>query len=311
MKPPSFDKFIAIDWSGARNHYNGIAVAACTGGTAAPTLIDCGRRTWTRNDVALWLGEQLRGRSRLLVGLDFAFGFPFEDRLGYLGGTAGVDDIFDLWALIDRRSGTDPDFGCAEFLRHRDHLGLFWSRLTKPPRWLERKRETELVCAAMTETRPDTVYKLIGPKQVGKASITGIRVLQHVRARSNGRLAIWPFESISASGFVEIYPTLFRRLATGRLDKIRTWKTLNEALRRFGSSAMTAVPRATPTDHETDALLSAAGLRALASEPAAWALDRGKMDRVRREGWIFGSSVGAVQSNASGCDNKDRARSRG
>ena len=39
---------------------------------------------------------------RLLIGLDFAFGFPFEGKdVGYLGGRARqVDSVFSLWELI-------------------------------------------------------------------------------------------------------------------------------------------------------------------------------------------------------------------
>jgi len=44
-------------------------------------------------------------------------------------------------------------------------------------------------------------------------------------------------------------------------------------------------------DHLGDAMISAAGLRALAGDPAVWSPRGLEPDMARREGWIFG--VGA------------------
>jgi len=127
---------------------------------------------------------------------------------------------------------------------------------------------------------------MIGPKQVGKASITGIRVLHHVRSQ-NIRVAVWPFEPVKDSALVEIYPTLFRKWATNSAEKLRTWEELNVALERFGSRPLRRTRRS-PTDHETDALLSAAALRANVLSPRVWQPAEIASARVRREGWIFG-----------------------
>ena len=95
MSLPIFDAFVAIDWSGARNSYKGIAVAKCTRGRSAPQLISSqGNGRWTRTEIADWLCGALKGRARTLIGLDFAFGFPFasctifdgSERPGYLSG---------------------------------------------------------------------------------------------------------------------------------------------------------------------------------------------------------------------------------
>src|SRR4051812_2123895 len=177
---PQFEEFIALDWSGAAHGYTGIAVAVCKTGRTAPQLVASqGSRHWTREGVANWLKVRLHRRQRTLVGFDFAFGFPFED-CGYLGGKAiGTDDIFALWSLIESTSAGEPDFGCMRFVGHPDYAGLFWSAGLKPKEWMERKRMTEHACAESTKTRPDTLYKLLHSKQVGKASITGMRVLHH------------------------------------------------------------------------------------------------------------------------------------
>jgi hypothetical protein len=284
-----FDRFIAMDWSGAAHRYNGIAVAVCRAGRSAPVLVEPREAHWTREQVADWLEGQLRGGLRLLIAFDFAFAFPFEPGNGYLGGHArGVDDIFTLWSLIETRSRNEADFGCRTFLSDRNCGSLFWMAGQQPQRWVERKRRTEHKCAESTGTRPDSLYKLLGPKQVGKASITGIRMLHRIRSRCGHRVSIWPFETVHASAIVEIYPTLFRKLATNSIAKIRSQAALDEALAKLASDSMRGGPERNLSDHQTDALLSAAGLRWIAGNPDMWRHEELTLPVVRREGWIFG-----------------------
>jgi hypothetical protein len=287
---PQFDTFVAMDWSGATGRYNGIAVAICKTGRSAPRLVDPrGSRFWTRDAIAAWLENQLDRGGRYLIGFDFAFGFPFETKLGYLGGRApGVDRIFALWSLIESESCDDPDFGCARFINKPEYKDLFWKSGTRPANWIERKRRTEYACAQKTGTRPDTLYKLLHSKQVGKASITGMRVLHQVRSRHADRVAIWPFETVRHSAFVEIYPTMFRKIASGSIAKLKSGAELNEALANIGSRSFANGSRQPLSDHETDAVISAAGLRWMARNPAVWTHRELRSRTVKREGWIFG-----------------------
>jgi hypothetical protein len=285
---PSFDAFIAIDWSGAARAYNGIAVAICSSGRTPPEVVPPARKRWTRMEITEWLKRRLEDRQRLLIGFDFAFGFPFED-CGYLGGQAdGVDNIFALWELIEAKSSGDADFGCSQFVADPIYSTLFWTAGPKPKAWVERKRQTERVCAELTKTRPDTLYKLLHSKQVGKASITGMRVLHHVRSCKGRRVAIWPFETPRTSAVVEIYPTMFRKRATGSVAKLRSTADLNLALGVLDSDPIRNTRRIRLSDHETDALISAVGLRSIARKPDVWTSPESKSARVRREGWIFG-----------------------
>jgi len=283
-----FDSFIAIDWSGAARAYKGIAVAVCRGGRAAPSLVRGRGAYWTREETAEWLMERLRAKERLLIGFDFAFGFPYEDT-GYLDGRAqGVDDIFALWALIEARSAGDADFGCSRFVDDPQFAHLFWKAGPKPKGWIERKRRAEHACTAATKTRPDTLYKLLHSKQVGKASITGMRVLNHLRTARGKSVAIWPFDAPRTFTIVEIYPTMFRKLATGSIAKLRSVAGLNSALAAFDSRPFPVAGGMDVSDHETDALISAAGLRCIARSPAVWTRAELTLPQVRREGWIFG-----------------------
>ena len=282
-----FDAFVAMDWSGASGEYSGISVAMCSAGKGAPKLVNPRGARWSREEAAEWIKKRLGKRQRLLIGLDFGFGFPYEEA-GYLGGQAqGIDDIFALWALIDAKSAGEADFGCTQFVGDAEFDHLFWTRNRKPGLWVERKRRAEHACAEMTGTRPDSLYKLLGPKQVGKASITGMRVLNHLRACKGDCVAIWPFETPRTSVIVEIYPTMFRKLATRSVAKLRSRTDLNRSLAVLGSRPMRN-GRTRLSDHETDALISAAGLRYLAGDPEVWTRPELDSPRVRREGWIFG-----------------------
>jgi hypothetical protein len=287
--PPAFDTFLAIDWSGARSPYRGIAVAKCMRGKSAPQLVSSTvNARWTRTEIANWLCDELKRGRRMLIGMDFAFGFPFEAKVGYFhGGNDRQETVFDLWKFIDDSSGDEPDFGCDAFTCDPRFEALFWKSGRLPEGWVARKRRTELACAETTNTRPETVYKLIGSKQVGKASLTGIRVLHYVRRIRKAEVSFWPFENSRGSTITEIYPTLFRKAATGSLAKLRSVRDLSKALAAFGSEAM---PRITPklSDHETDALISAAGLRCLAGKRATWWHSELASEQVQREGWIFG-----------------------
>ena len=69
--------------------------------------------------------------------------------------------------------------------------------------------------------------------------------------------------------------------------KLRTRKQLNEALTGLGSKA--ARLRFEPNDHQTDALVTAAGMRQLAmTESRAFAPHGLTPDIARTEGWTFG-----------------------
>ena len=282
-----FEGFVAIDWSGAEGRYSGISVARCGPGVAAPRLVAPQSARWTRAAIADWLERAIRSGQRLLIGLDFAFGMPFEPRAGYLGGRAkGVDDVFGLWDLLDAASGAE-DFGVGKTVTDPRFAPLFWQSGKQPKGWIARQRRTEIECALATGTRPECVFKLIGSKQVGKASLTGMRVLRHVRTRNAGRMSVWPFERPGAGTvLVEIYPTLFRKQTAGGLAKLRTNHDLDAALRHLGSKGIMDTDEDL-SDDETDAMISAAGLRSLAGN--GWVrLPEPACRRIRYEGWIFG-----------------------
>jgi hypothetical protein len=88
------------------------------------------------------------------------------------------------------------------------------------------------------------------------------------------------------SAVVEIYTRIYLRRAGLSGRKLRSRAELNQALIGLGSPP--ARLRFEPNDHQTDALVTAAGMRALAPDPAAFAPPGLTPAIARSEGWTFG-----------------------
>jgi hypothetical protein len=89
------------------------------------------------------------------------------------------------------------------------------------------------------------------------------------------------------SAVVEIYTRIYLRRAGLRGTKLRSRADLNLALKGLGSAPVRLVFE--PNDHQTDALVTAAGMRALAAaEPLAFAPAGLTPALARTEGWTFG-----------------------
>ena len=117
-----------------------------------------------------------------------------------------------------------------------------------------------------------------------KASFSGMRLLH----RLSGRVPIWPMDPLEQgrSALVEIYTRIYLRNAGLPGTKIRDRAALAAALAGLGSEP--ALLDHDPSDHETDALVTAAGMRAHLLHPAAFAPGGLTPDLARTEGWTFG-----------------------
>lgn len=284
VKP--FDAFIGIDWSGARRA-NGIAVAECRTGHEAPRLVPPPAARWTRTDLLDWLARRLDGRDRVLVGLDFAFSLPFDRAAAYFPESAGAA-VFDLWALVDRHSAGSEDFYAGGFASHPGIAAGYWRSGPKAAGYVLPTRRTEDACRADGAGSPESPYKLIGAKQVGLGALAGMRVLNALRRRAT--VAFWPFQPIddAEAVCVEIYPRLFLKSVGFGTRKVRTAADADSCLAALGSDATGWPAGLGVSDHDSDALISAAGLRRFAADPAVWS-PPGLDERARlREGWIFG-----------------------
>ena len=227
-----------------------------------------------------------------LVGLDISGSLASADTGAYFPGWADSPcDARSLWAMVEAMCAADPHLGAGSFVDHpeiarhyRRHGGregdLFGGGIG-------RLRVTERVGQVALGCRPTSNFNLVGASQVGKASLTGMRVLH----RLVGRIALWPFDPLPERGSVavEIYTTI-AAIAAGRTaarSKLRTFAELNDALAVIGSKAVPG--SGAIDDHRSDALLAAAWLRSVAHLPQYWN-PPAMTDRIAQtEGWTFGA----------------------
>ena len=279
----SFAAFVAIDWSGAKGRrHKGIAIAEARG-DGPPRLVRAGH-VWSREEVADWLLHRA-AREPTLFGFDFSFAPPLIERGEYLPGEPDVPRTARLfWAYVDARCD-DADLGAASFLEtaHRKHFYFGIADGVKAD--FVRFRQCDARLNAQGGRKSASAYDAIGAAQVAKASFSGMRLLHRI----DGRIAIWPMDPLPQSGsaVVEIYTRIYLRRAGLSGKKLRSRAELSQALK--GLDSPPARLRFEPNDHQTDALVTAAGMRQLArTEPAAFAPLGLTPAIARSEGWTFG-----------------------
>jgi len=294
MKPDRFRHFAAIDWSGAAGErHAGIAVAICDAAGGAPRLVRPHHR-WSRAEVLDWLLRHMPEGT--LAGLDLGISLPFADNGAFFPGwTESPATARELWALVEMICANDPHLAASSFVdhpaasayfrRHGGREGAFFGQGAIGGRGRFRVTEHAQQAAGC---KPYSNFNLVGAAQVGKSSLTGMRVLH----RLSGRIPVWPFDPLPEEGslVVEIYTTL-AALAAGRSaarSKMRSRKDLNEALAALDSPPASA--RLPISDHTTDALLTAAWLRAAAQREDLWRPAGMTSAIAQTEGWTFGAS---------------------
>lgn len=288
-----FSQFLAIDWSGAKGRVQkGIALALAHAEGGPPVLVDPGRG-WSRDDVLALLREDLPEDT--LIGLDLGISLPFADCDAYFpkGGPA-LPDAPTLWALIDDICARDPNLGAQSFVDHPDFRPYFRDGTATGVHFgcdgadhgRGRFRATETAQAAMG-CKPYSNFNLVGAAQVGKSSLTGMRMLHHLR----GLLHVWPIDPLPARGsaLIEIYTSL-AALEAGRSpsrSKMRSHEELDAGLTALGSPSIGK--SGAIDDHASDALLTAAWLRLVAGDPERWSPKGLTPAIARTEGWTFGA----------------------
>ena len=278
-----FESYVAIDWSGAKGRrHKGIAIAEARG-TAAPRLVRPGH-VWSREEVLRWLLRRA-AREPTLFGFDFSFAPPIVERGEYLPGEPGVPRTArEFWAYVDA-TASDEDLGAASFLEsaHRRHFYFGIADGVKAE--FVRFRQCDQQLNRQGGRKTASAYDAIGAAQVAKASFSGMRLLHKL----DGKVAIWPMDPLPERGsaVVEIYTRIYLRRAGLSGVKLRSRADLNRALKGLGSPP--ARLRFEPNDHQTDALVTAAGMRALAHEEVRAFDPAGLTPAIARsEGWTFG-----------------------
>ena len=247
-----FDRFACIDWSGqAVARPKGLAVAWCVTGAAAPTLVT---RTdgWSRETVLAWLVDLAETQSNILIGLDLSPALPFVDADAYFpGGQSGQPrNARALWRLIDETCADEPHLGASSFAdhpafaphfrRHGGREGTAFGGGAGRYRVVEHRQRGSGVS-------PVSCFNLVGAAQVGKSSLTGMRVLH----RLAGRVPVWPFDAVPDRGplIVEIYTSIAARAAGVRKgrSKLRDGGSLDAALASSAASRTRHSPNMTIT----------------------------------------------------------------
>ncbi|MEY4721350.1 MAG: hypothetical protein RIQ46_1075 [Pseudomonadota bacterium] len=287
MAASRFTRFAAIDWSGqAVPRPRGLALAVAEAGDEAPRLVTR-EGGWSRADLCDWIADH--ADEDMLIGMDLSPAFPFRDAGAYFPGWADSPaDAQSLWALVEDIARDDAHLAANAFVAHPQASRHFrlpgqLGDLHPPGRGRLRlcengQREQGLA--------PYSCFNLVGAAQVGKSSLTGMRVLH----RLAGKVAVWPFDPLPATGavVVEIYTALAAREAGVRkgTSKLRDATALDAALATLASAPH--APLARYDDHATDALVTAAWLRRAAHRAHLWQPDRLTPDIARTEGWTFG-----------------------
>lgn len=290
-----FTHYLAIDWSGAKGaRQKGIALSLADSAGGAPVLVDPPKGGWAREEVLAILRDEIPRNT--LIGMDLAISLPLQDAGAFFPRwDHSPTDAKALWALIDQICADDPNLECGSFVAHpqlseyfrhsKEHVGEHFHLADA------RTREGRFRRAELAQrdqgVRPVSNFNLVGAAQVGKSSLTGMRMLHRLR----GSVSVWPIDPLPQAGpvLVEMYTSIAARGGGmgGARTKLRSYEELNEALAQLGSPPVTG--SGTVDDHSSDALVTAAWLRAVGPRPAYWTPKGLTSEIARTEGWTFGA----------------------
>ena len=284
-----FSAFACIDWSGAAvAHPPGIALAVAAG-QSAPRLIEPAGG-WSRARILEWLLGHARRGTDMLIGFDLSPTLPFVDAGAYFPGwQSSPASPRALWQQVDDVCAADPHLSVGSYVDHPDiapyfrrHGGREGERFGGG---IGRLREVERHQRVTQQARSSSCFNLVGAAQVGKSSLTGMRLFH----RLGGRIPFWPFDPLPATGpaIIEIYTSVAARAAgvPSHRSKIREAEALKQALAHLGSPSG-RIGRV--DDHATDALVTAAWMRRVAKDRALWNPEAMTAEVARQEGWTFG-----------------------
>ncbi len=211
------NRVIAVDWSGAKKGFKKKIWLAEVGADGLRTLKD----GWSREKIGEYLSLEIERDPKLVIGLDFAFSFP-------------------AWFVRQK--------GCAsasELWQHVEAHGEEWLVERQPPFFTKGGWADNVNSAyRLTETRlreqgstPETVFKLVGPTQVGPGSIRGMPTLTRL---SKAGFNVWPFDPPKLPLVVEIYPGSFypkgvKSSLEKRLEFLKRYPDLEELQRANAS----------------------------------------------------------------------------
>jgi hypothetical protein len=188
--------------------------------------------------------------------------------------------------------------------------GEWWARWGQheEARWTRRRVERMPVAlnaeSPLRALRHGGGYHFVGPRQVGKAAITGIAAIADLKNREPG-VRVWPFEDSAGATLVlaEIWPRL--ALGTVRKSERAARRRHVRELRRRGVRVRPEHERlAVGSDHAIDALAAAVEMAS-----GRWPLTpRSALpSESLREGWILGVNPSLPQNPSDPRRGKERS----
>ncbi|MEJ7777763.1 MAG: hypothetical protein WKF52_10375 [Sphingomicrobium sp.] len=236
-----------------------------------------------------WIDRLAAARSNIVIGLDLSPALPFVDEGAYFPGwPESPVNAFDLWKMVDEFAASDDHLSATSFIL-RSEIGRHFRQLGNCGDRFGSGRGRLRVCEhgqATMGLSPQSCFNLVGAAQVGKSSLTGMRVLNRLR----GRVPVWPFDPVPEAGplIAEIYTAIASRSAGLRkgISKVRDAEALDNVLSALSTDRH--LPFEKYDDHSTDAILTTAWLRKVASDEALWKPAGLTPAIARTEGWTFG-----------------------
>ena len=254
-------RIFAIDWSGDRiNAVRRIWLAEAVDGELV--RLENGR---DRDAIAGFLLEEAQRDPRFIVGLDFAFSFPF-----WFCEKLGATAVTDVWREVALN-------------------GEQWLRLCTTPFWGrrgtscipvdQRFRATERdVGLRGLGARPKSVFQVAGAGAVGTGSLRGMPILQRLH---DAGFRIWPFDSPGWPMVVEIYP----RALSGPVNKSSHEKRRQYLSETFPHLARRDVAAAGSCEDAFDAAVSALVMQQRTAELATLSKAADRRDLLEGRIW--------------------------
>lgn len=257
-----FDRIAILDWSAANRPRRG-RDSVWLGLNGAPP-VNPPTRAQAEGLLDALISDTLAKDQSLLIGADFAFGYP----QGFAQAITGQSGALALWDWLERHLTDDAHnrsnrFELAAAINARlPGLGPFWfnaSRAALPD--LPHKGSTRHGTPFAEHRRADaqakgaqSVWKLGGAGAVGSQALTGIPVLARLRHRHPGAVSVWPFEAPTTPVVLaEVFPSLLApqvaaRLSAGTIKDAVQVSLLADALATLNRHHRLAPLFATPDD---------------------------------------------------------------
>jgi len=212
---PRFDQILIVDWSAAGKPCKGANSIWIGSDRADAVNPETRQQAWKM--LRCRLSSAQKAGQRVLIGVDFAFGYPSGVAERITGHPSALA-IWDHLAALhqDDRTNASNYRDVAAQMNRQLGRAVFWGngrkeqiadlpRLKPPAHDLPPHRITE---TTITGARPKSPFQLAGAGCVGAQSLTGIPWLAHLRDRPGA--SVWPFEDWQTADVVlaEVYPSI-------------------------------------------------------------------------------------------------------